>query len=134
MANDQRVIDAFSHMDDSYIDARIKAAFVMAPVMGVAMTKASLKAINVPVYVVVGDKDDQAIPEYNAKLIAALIPGAELQILPNVTHYTFLPICNERGNSQVKELCFSPPGVDRNAVHQQVIGTALDFFSHTLRQ
>jgi predicted dienelactone hydrolase len=65
------------------------------------------EAIKVPVYVVVGDKDDQAIPEYNAKLIAALIPGAELQILPNVTHYTFLPICNERGNSQVKEL-FQP--------------------------
>jgi predicted dienelactone hydrolase len=127
-------MDAMSHMDDSYIDPRIKAAFVMAPVAGVAMTKESLKAIKVPVHIVVGDKDDQAIPEYNAKPIAALIPGAELQILPNVTHYTFLPICNERGNNYVKELCVSPAGVDRSTVHQQIIGTALNFFSHTLKQ
>ena len=134
LTHDQRVMDAMSHMDDSYIDPRIKAAFVMAPVAGVAMTKESLKAIKVPVHIVVGDKDDQAIPEYNAKPIAALIPGAELQILPNVTHYTFLPICNERGNNYVKELCVSPAGVDRSTVHQQIIGTALNFFSHTLKQ
>jgi len=134
VTQDHRVLVALSHMGDSYADPRIKAAFVMAPVVKAAMTEDSLKAIKVPVHIVVGDKDDQATPAYNAAPIAALIPGAELQILPNVTHYTFLPTCTERGNNYVKDLCISEFGVDRNAVHQQVIGAAQDFFSHNLMQ
>lgn len=132
VTQDPRVLAALSHMDDSYADPRIKAAFVMAPVAKAAMTDDSLKSIRVPVHIVVGDKDDQATPAYNAEPIASLIPEAELQILPNVTHYTFLPTCNERGNNYVKELCASPFGVDRNAVHQQVIDAAQRFFSRNL--
>ena len=132
VTQDPRVLAALSHMDDSYADPRIKAAFVMAPVEKAAMTDDSLKTIRVPVYIVVGDKDDQATPAYNAEPIASLIPGAELKIFHNITHYTFLPICNERGNNYVKELCVSPSGVDRNAVHQQVIDAAQSFFSRNL--
>lgn len=127
-----RVLAALSHMGDSYADSRIKAAFVMAPVVKAAMTDDSLKTIRVPVHIVVGDKDDQAMPANNAEPIASLIPGAELQIFPGVTHYTFLPTCNERGNNYVKDLCVSPFGVDRDAVHQQVIDAAQSFFSQSL--
>lgn len=133
MTRDPRVLDAFSHMGDSYADPRIKAAFVMAPVMKIAMTTDSLKTIQAPVHIVVGDQDDQAIPEYNAKPIAALIPGAELEILPKVTHYTFLPTCNERGNRDIKTLCASPPGVNRDVVHRHVADMAADFFAHHLK-
>lgn len=133
MTQDPRVLDAFSHMGDSYADPRIKAAFVMAPAMKVAMTTDSLKSIETPVHIVVGEQDDQAIPEYNAKPIAALIPGATLEILPKVTHYTFLPTCNEQGNRDFRMLCTSPSGVDRDSVHQHVARMAVDFFARHLK-
>jgi predicted dienelactone hydrolase len=132
MTQDPRMLKALSHMDDSFADPRIKAAFVMAPVVAAAMTSDSLKAIKVSVHIVAGTRDDQAVPEYNAKPIAALIPGAELQIVPDGTHYMFLPGCNARGNNYVKELCLDPPGLDREAVHRRVIDAALVFFSRTL--
>lgn len=133
MTQDQPMLEALSHMDEAYADSRIKAAFAIAPVIKAAMTQDSLKSIKVPLQIVVGSDDDQAAPSDNAKLIAALVPGAKLQILPKVTHYTFLPSCNERGNTYVKELCLNPAGVDRNLVHQQVSDKALRFFSHTLK-
>jgi predicted dienelactone hydrolase len=133
LTKDRRVLNALNHMDDDYCDPRIKAAFVMAPVMGGAMRRDSLGAIAVPVQILVGADDDQAIPRFNAEPIAKAIPNAKLNVLPKVTHYSFLPVCNDRGKTYVKELCTDPAGVDREVLHKDVAARATEFFSQALR-
>lgn len=133
LTKDQRVLKALTHMDDDYSDPRVKAAFVIAPVVGGAMRRDSLEAIAVPVQIVVGSDDDQAFPHLNAEPLAQAIPNAKLDILPKVTHYSFLPVCNDRGKTYVKELCTDPVGVDREALQEDVAARALEFFSQALR-
>src|SRR5438105_13034191 len=91
---DDRVKEAMRRSDESCRDARIRAAFVIAPVCGPVMTKASLAEVKVPVRIIVGSKDNQAFPDVNARPIASAIPNAEIEIIPNVAHYTFLARCN----------------------------------------
>ncbi len=52
-------------------------------------TDAQVAAITVPVAIVVGEHDEAILPEHTAK-IAGLIPGAELVILPGVSHFAML--------------------------------------------
>lgn len=52
-------------------------------------TDDQVKAITVPVAVVVGDHDEAILPEHTKK-IAALIPGAKLVILPEASHFAML--------------------------------------------
>ena len=52
-------------------------------------TAAQLKTIGIPIVVVDGDHDE-AIKRPHTEQIAAQIPGAELLILPNTSHFSFL--------------------------------------------
>lgn len=130
--DDDRLNHAMERMEDSFEDPRIRSAFVMAPVAGFAMTQQSLKAVHVPVHIVVGKDDDQAVPETNAQPMARQIPGATLDLLPAGGHYVFLPTCNDRGKNFVKEICLDAPSVDRVALHAKVSSEALVFFQKTL--
>ena len=76
------IVSAVACGHESFRDARIRAAFAIAPVLGPVMTKTSLADIRVPVRIVVGSKDDQAAPDVNARPIAATIPNAELEVIP----------------------------------------------------
>ena len=76
-----------------------------------AMTKASLAEVKAPVRIIVGSKDDQALPDVNARPIASAIPNAALEILPHVTHYTFLARCNLLGKAVARSLCTDPDGI-----------------------
>ncbi len=133
LTQDPRVMEAATHMDDDYRDPRIKAAFVMAPVVGVAVQRGSLGAVSVPVTIVVGSEDDQAAPNSNAEPLAKAIPGATVTVLPGVSHYSFLPACNERGKTYAKEVCADPVGFPRKALHEQVKAMAIPFFALALR-
>lgn len=133
LTQDQRMKKELLRMGDSYRDARIKAAYVIAPVLGPAYMKDSVAGIQVPLRIVVGSADDQAIPDGTAKPVAALVPKAELQVLPDVTHYTFLSTCNAIGRTVARHLCIDPEGVDRTAKHQQVGEHALRFFERTMK-
>jgi predicted dienelactone hydrolase len=133
LTKDQRVLNALTHMDDDYRDPRIKAAFAIAPVVGGAMRRDSLEMIAVPVQIVVGSDDDQAVPRFNAEPMAKAIPNEKLDILPKVTHYSFLPVCNDRGKNYAKELCIDPAGVNREALHREVAARAVEFFGQAWR-
>ena len=132
--HDDRVKEAVSHSDESFRDARLRAAFAIAPVLGPGMTKASLAEVKVPVRIIVGSKDDQAFPDVNARPIASAIPNAEIEIIPNVTHYTFLARCNLWGKVVARSLCIDPDEIDREEVHRSVSGDALKFFNRTLQR
>ena len=129
LKENQRVKNAIAVSGASYSDARIRAAYSIAPVMGRAVTKDSMQNIKVPVRIVVGADDDQAIPEFNAQIYAANIAGSTMQILPAVTHYSFLAECTALGKMAVPQICADPAGVDRRALHQQVAADALKFFA-----
>lgn len=116
----------------SYRDYRIKAVYAMAPVHGPSLTTKSMNNIKIPVKLIVGSLDDQAVPEYNAEIVAAAIPNAELEILPNVIHYTFLSTCTAEGKKYVKDLCNDPVGINRDAVHNSTANDALLFFNKSL--
>ena len=128
-----RVKTAIAHMEDPQRDPRVKAAFAIAPVMGPAMTDDSLAHIDVPVRIVVGSADNQAVPAVNALPIAARIPGSALEVLPGVTHYSFLPDCTSKGHDVAKLFCADPDGVDRNELHRRVAAEAVSFFDRALR-
>jgi predicted dienelactone hydrolase len=63
----------------------VRSAFVMAPVVGLAMTAKSLAEIRVPVHIVVGKDDDRAVPALDAEPMAAHIHGPTLEVLPRKT-------------------------------------------------
>jgi predicted dienelactone hydrolase len=130
--HDDRVKEAVSHSHESFRDPRIRAAFAIAPALGPAMTKASLADVTVPVRIIVGSNDDQAVPDVNARPIAAAIPNAELEIIPNVAHYTFLARCSLWGKVVARSLCTDRDGIDREEVHRRVGTDAVRFFDRTL--
>ncbi len=95
---------------------------------------ASLAEVKVPVRIIVGSKDDQAFPDVNARPIASAIPSAEIEIIPNVTHYTFLARCTLWGKVVARSLCADPDEIDREEVHRRVSADALKFFNRTLQR
>lgn len=133
LTRDERMKKELQRMGDSFRDPRIRAAYAIAPVLGQAYEKESVAGVQVPLRMVVGTADDQAIPEATAKPVAALAPRAQLQLLPGVTHYTFLSTCNLLGRTVARQVCTDPEGVDRDAVHRQVSADALEFFNRTLK-
>src|SRR2546428_12896891 len=67
-------------------------------------------------------------------LPTSAIPNAEIEIIPNVTHYTFLARCNLWGKVVARSLCADPEEIDREEVHRRVSADALKFFNRTLQR
>ena len=125
--------EALRHAGDSFRDARVRAAFAMAPGLGPAFPASSLEKISIPVQIVAGEADQNVPVALNAKYFAANIPGAKLRIFPGkVAHYVFLDSCTQRGREVVPLLCIDAEGVDRDAIHADTVQNALQFFRSTL--
>lgn len=125
--------ESLARSSDSYRDPRIHAVFAIAPALAFTQTPESLHALRLPVEVVVGAADPIAPAATSANLIKAQVRGARETVLPNVAHYTFLDTCLPDGKAEMPEFCTDPAGVDREAVHQQVSGMAVQFFGRGLR-
>lgn len=126
--------ESLARSGDSFADPRIRAVFAIAPALGYTLTDDSLRQIRLPVEIVVGAADPIAGPAENADRLRALIHGARETVLPGgVAHYTFLDLCTETGKQELPVYCVDNPGVDRNAIHQQVSLEAIGFFQKTLR-
>lgn len=127
------VQQAIEHAADSYRDPRVRAVFAIAPAVARGVTTSSLQKITIPVSIVVGAADPIVPPAENAEVYAHNIPGAQLTILPGgVGHYTFLDVGTDAGKKKLPLFFVDTPGVDREAVHQQVAGMAADFFDKEL--
>jgi predicted dienelactone hydrolase len=117
-------------------DERVKAAFAMAPgiIKAFGMDEDGLRQLAIPTYITVGARDTQAPPADNAEFAAKYIPHAELAIIPgDVDHEIFVNECDEEGRDEFPEACIDAPGVDRQAIHQQVGAAALKFFDTNLK-
>jgi predicted dienelactone hydrolase len=102
--------------------------------LGPAFDVKSLNEISIPLRIVVGDRDDQAVPKLNAMAIQAAVHNAKLQVLPDVAHYTFLANCTVKGRLFVRELCADPSGVDRREIHHRIADDAFVFFNQVFSQ
>jgi predicted dienelactone hydrolase len=132
-ANDPVVQESLRHSGDSYRDPRVRAVFAIAPVFGSGFAAADLSAIKIPVEIVVGQGDKSAPPATNGQRYAALIPHAQLVLLPqSVGHYDFVPVCTDAGKKVLDRICHDEPGADRARIQTQVSALAVDFFDRTL--
>ncbi len=118
--------------NSDFRDPRILAAFMIAPALVQALDFASLKRINIPVEVVLGSADPIAPPGTNGELLARLIPGAKLKVLPGVGHYDFLSECGPAGAKEVKAYCTDGKGTARAETHASTVAAAISFFDGTL--
>jgi hypothetical protein len=76
-----------------------------------------------------GARDTQAPPRDNAEFAAKHIPHAELSIIPgDVDHEIFVNECDDEGRDEFPEACIDAPGVDRQAIHEDVGAAAVKFF------
>jgi len=113
-------------------DARIKAAFVMAP-LSLVFDKAGLASINRPVFLEYGESDEVLRPEFNVLHIAPLIKTlVGITKIPKAGHYVFLSPCSAKLAKDAPEICRDPSGVDRVEVHARLNADALAFFRKTL--
>ena len=110
---------------------RIKAAVVAAPGLGFTMSPAALAAVQVPVQLWSGDKDDKVPFATNAAIIAeALGQKAELHQVPGASHATFLAPC---GLVRPADICTDPEGFDRTAFHASMNAEVVKFFDKALK-
>ncbi|MBX7218740.1 MAG: dienelactone hydrolase family protein [Blastocatellia bacterium] len=132
MKQDPAVAAARQQAGASYRDSRIKAVFALAPAVVNAYPAAGLKAIKIPLAIVVGDGDATTPPATNAIRLAQHIKQAKLTVLPGkVEHYTFLSECSPFGQT-VLPYCRDAEGVDRAEIHRTVSQMAVTFFQRAL--
>ncbi len=124
---------SLARSDESYLDPRVHAIVAIAPAVGMTLTRDSLRAMKVPVFLIVGSADPIATPKDNADLIRSRMHRARETVLPNVAHYTFLDVCTAQGKKELGVFCDDPPGVDREAVHTEVEEMAVGFFDRELK-
>ncbi|MFC5437194.1 alpha/beta hydrolase family protein [Rhodanobacter umsongensis] len=118
------------HAGDDYAIPGVRAVFMMAPGGIEALAPASLRALNTPTRILLGDADPVAPPASNGKLAATLLPHASLKVLHRVGHYDFLADCTTLGQ-QREPPCkhFQAPQDD---THATAIAAAEAFFANHL--
>jgi len=132
LATDERATASLLHADDSYLDPRIKAAFVMAPVLSPLLDAESLQKITAPVMITVGSEDDQSLAQKYDVPLAADIPNSNLVILPSASHYTFLAEGNLYGKLFARKYTIDTNRISRRQAHESVGNGAAAFFDKNL--
>ena len=125
--------ESLARSGELFSDDRVDAVFAIAPGLGFTQTEESLRAIRLPVELVVGDDDRFAPAKDNAAYVHAEVRGAKLTTLPHVGHYTFLDVCTAEGKQKEEQVCTDDKEVDRAAVHTRVAEMAVGFFERTLK-
>lgn len=115
-------------------DARLRAAFVMAPGFGFLFDRAGLADVDVPVRLYRAENDQVLRQPWHAQRIADNLPRPpEYEVIKGAGHYVFLAPCAPEIASRNTILCLDPPGVDRAAIHRQLNDEMVDFFRRTLQ-
>ncbi len=115
------------------LDSRISAAFVIAPIGSALFSPEALRQIPVPVYLYQSAADSQ-LPqaehgEYVQKNLSTLKGHTELK---QADHFVFIAPCSERLKAIAPAICNDAPGVDRQAIHQQLNRDVVAFFQARL--
>ncbi len=132
-SEDKSFQESLRRHNESYKDERVKAAFVMAPALGMAFSEAGLAGVDVPVHVVVPEGDKVVPPKTNGHRFAELIDGADIEVLAGpVDHYVFLCEATECGKRLEPDCAIDHSLVDRRQIHLHVGEQAVMFFDRHL--
>lgn len=108
---------------------RIRALLVMAPAIVQAFDPASLAAIDVETRLILGGADSVTPNATNGLAVAALVPRAHHQTIPDAGHYDFLTAC---AADAPNPLPFCAHQRQTAAAHRAAITAALDLFARTI--
>ena len=131
--SDSEFRQRYGNAGNSYRDGRIRAVFAMAPGLVPIFTPESLATISIPVAIVSGNADEVVSSASHAEALAAAIPHATLKLFQGAGHFVFFDTCTTVGRLVLRTVCVDPAGVDRDAIHAETVGLALDFFTVNLR-
>jgi predicted dienelactone hydrolase len=130
---DEEFDAALNEKKNSVRDLRVRAVFAMAPALGPAFPKDSLKSITIPVEIVAGEKDRIVPIESGARSLASEITAASLHLLADADHYVFLDTCTKKCKEILAVIYVDPPAVDRDSTHAQVLALMFEFFASKLK-
>lgn len=121
--------DSWSRMSRSYRDDRVKAALVYAPGRSVrGFSEESLKAVEAPALILVGDADTTApVEECSSWLHARLHRSTFRTLEGGLGHYVFLPEGTALGFSFAEHLFTDPASVERAAIHDEIADLSAAF-------
>ncbi|OHV20805.1 MULTISPECIES: alpha/beta hydrolase family protein [Rhizobium] len=122
--------DSWSRLSTSYRDDRIKAALLCAPGRSVlGFSEESLKTVDAPALILVGDADRAAPAEECSAWLHARLPDSRLKILGGgLGHYVFVPEGTALGMAFAAELFTDPPDIERAAIHDEIAGLSAALF------
>jgi predicted dienelactone hydrolase len=120
----------FAHAGDDHSIRGVRAVFAMAPALVQAFDPASLRAITMPVAIILGEADPVAPPHTNGGVAARAIPRAQLKALPAVGHYDFLATCSDQARQTVP-LC-QGLATPQGPTHFAALQMALNLFAGAL--
>ena len=131
---DSLIVASYLKYKDKVKDDRIKAFFVMAPAIGFGFhSKAQVKDITAPIFMVAGKGDTNTPVKYNAEKYKQLISTSTLHLFgDHVDHYVFLNEGTDFGKQILPQLTVDHPTVDRKEIHEKTVGLAMSFFKETL--
>jgi predicted dienelactone hydrolase len=114
-------------------DARVRAAFAMAP-LSLILDADGLKGVRNPVFLYTGAKDPVLIPAENAKRISKLLPNLyRYREVEGAGHYVFLAPCSAELAKAAPSICTDPRGIDRATIHRKIAEDAVMFFGEALK-
>jgi predicted dienelactone hydrolase len=120
-------------VDGDWSDPRIRAVITLNPGTGPAFRGDGIAKLAHPTLILSGSGDTTAPERTNAQYYAEHLPHAEWHSLPDVDHYTFMPMCSVYARARHFATCAeSHPNVDRAAVHKQSLAYITDFLQRTL--
>lgn len=114
-------------------DARIRAAVIAAPGLGMAFTDESLAAVQVPIQLWQGEADEVLPAPFNVEPIRdRLGRGPEYHLVAGAGHFDFLPPCSPELRAALPVLCQSNAGFDRADFHRNFNREVVRFFRDSL--
>jgi predicted dienelactone hydrolase len=114
----------------AYRDRRIRAVVALAPVLALAATTSSLRAVNIPVEIIASPSDTLVPFAQNAARYARDIPRAQLTTVPGTGHFVFMPVCTFPGRLVAAAVCVDDAAApDRAAVHAETTAAVTSFLA-----
>lgn len=114
-------------------DARVHAMLLLAP-LSLMFGRHTLENVKVPTLIYAGDSDKLVAMDKNAGALARKLLHPDFRPLPGAGHFVFLAPCTDEQAARSPALCADGDGVDRVAIHRDLVSEAGHFFGQALAQ
>ena len=117
-------------------DARIRAVAAIEPALTWGLGRSHARDLVDRVLLIALGTAETRLPATDftgtGSGLAALLPGAEVEIMAPAAHFSALPPCKPRGPALLAAegddpVCGDPPGADRRALHKRIVARIAAF-------